>query len=225
MTGLATGAAGTSLWQAMVDLLNGRDLSVRDRVVLFDIRAPRVIIGCLVGAALAVSGAVLQGLFRNPLADPGIVGVSAGASLGAVSAIGLGGSFAVTAGFATWLVPIAAFIGAWVSTILLYRVATRRGRASVATMLLAGIALVALSMSVTGVLIYSADDTQLRDITFWSMGSLAGSSWSKVYIAGPLILLPLLLSPLLGAGMLVLADLISRVIVAHPSCLSELSPR
>ncbi len=205
LTGLATGSAGTSLWQAMADLLGGQDLSLRDRVVLLDIRAPRVIMGCLVGAALAVSGAVLQGLFRNPLADPGIVGVSAGASLGAVSAIVVGGSLSFAAGFALWLVPIASFTGAWVTTILLYRVATRRGRTSVATMLLAGIALTALTMSLTGILIYMADDTQLRDFTFWSMGSLAGSSWSKLAIATPLILIPLLASSVLAQGLNALA--------------------
>lgn len=201
LTGLATGAAGTSLWQALSDVLQGRDLSLRDRVVLFDIRAPRVVMGCLVGAGLAVSGAILQGLFRNPLADPGIVGVSAGASLGAVCAIVLGGTLSFAAGFANWLVPLAAFTGAWITTILLYRVATRRGRTSVATMLLAGIALTALAMALTGILVYMADDAQLRDFTFWSMGSLAGSSWSKVGIAGPLIIIPLLLSPYLALGL------------------------
>lgn len=201
LTGLATGAAGTSLWQALSDMLQGRDLSLRDRVVLFDIRAPRVVMGCLVGAGLAVSGAILQGLFRNPLADPGIVGVSAGASLGAVCAIVLGGTLSFTAGFANWLVPLAAFTGAWITTILLHRVATRRGRTSVATMLLAGIALTALAMALTGILVYMADDAQLRDFTFWSMGSLAGSSWNKVGIAGPLIIIPLLLSPYLALGL------------------------
>ncbi|MFY2823537.1 FecCD family ABC transporter permease [Ruegeria sp. MALMAid1280] len=201
LAGLATGSAGTSLWRALSDLFRGHELSLRDRVVLMDIRAPRVIMGCIVGAGLAVSGAVLQGLFRNPLADPGIVGVSAGASLGAASAIVLGGTFSFAVGFAIWLVPMAAFAGAWFTTILLYRVATRRGRTSVATMLLAGIALTALAMALTGILVYMADDTQLRDFTFWSMGSLAGSSWSKVSIAGPLIVLPLLFSPLLAHGL------------------------
>ncbi|NVO56324.1 iron ABC transporter permease [Rhodobacteraceae bacterium B1Z28] len=192
---LATGSAGTSLWQALSDVLQGRELSLRDRVVLLDIRAPRVLMGCLVGAALAVSGAVLQGLFRNPLADPGIVGVSAGASLGAVGAIVLGGALVV------WTVPVSAFLGAWITTILLYRVATRRGRTSVATMLLAGIALTAFAMALTGILVYVADDTQLRDFTFWTMGSLAGSTWSKIYVAGPIIAIPLLLTPFLAKGL------------------------
>ena len=201
IAGLATGSAGTSLWQSVADVLQGRTLPVRDKVVLLDIRAPRVLLGCLVGAALAVSGAVLQGLFRNPLADPGIVGVSAGASLGAVCAFVLGGTLSLGASIAPWIVPIAAFCGAWATTLLLYRVATRRNRTSVATMLLAGIALTALAMALTGLLVYMANDAQLRDFTFWSMGSLAGSGWSKVIVAAPLIILPLALSPFLAHGL------------------------
>lgn len=201
LAGLATGAAGTSLWQALADLAAGRELALRDSVVLWQIRAPRVLMGCLVGAALAVSGAVLQGLFRNPLADPGIVGVSAGASLGAVAAIVLGGSLPLAALLGGWLVPAAAFLGALAATLILYRIATRQGRTSVATMLLAGIALTALVMALTGLLVYLADDAQLRDFTFWNLGSLAGATWSKLTVAAPMILLPLLAVPLLARGL------------------------
>ena len=199
--GLAVGASGTSLWAALADLAAGRELSLRDQVVLWEIRAPRVVMGVLVGAALAVSGAVLQGLFRNPLADPGIVGVSAGASLGAVTAIVLGGMLPFAAALGSWLVPVAAFAGAWGATLLLYWIATRAGRTSVATMLLAGIALTALAMALTGLLVYMADDAQLRDFTFWNMGSLAGATWSKLHVAAPLILIPLAAAPLLARGL------------------------
>jgi hypothetical protein len=118
-----------------------------DRIVVFGIRFPRAVLGILIGAALAVSGAVMQGVFRNPLADPGIVGVSAGAGLGAVSFIVLqGGALApVAAVFGIYSIPFAAFLGGLVSTLLLYRISTRQGRTSVATMLLAGIALGALA--------------------------------------------------------------------------------
>lgn len=201
VTGLAVGAAGTSLWGALADLAAGRELALRDRVVLWEIRLPRVLMGCQVGAALAVSGAVLQGLFRNPLADPGIVGVSAGASLGAVSAIVLGGSLPMAALLGPWLLPAAAFVGALIATLMLYRIATRQGRTSVATMLLAGIALTALAMALTGLLVYLADDTQLRDFTFWNLGSLAGATWSKLTVATPMILLPLLIVPFLARGL------------------------
>ncbi|PJE26567.1 iron ABC transporter, partial [Pseudooceanicola lipolyticus] len=170
------------------------------RVILFDIRLPRLAMGLLVGAALAVSGAVMQGLFRNPLADPGLIGVSAGAALGAITAIVLGGLLpvALAAYTGTALVPLAAFFGGWLSTLLLYRLSTRRGRTSVATMLLAGIALAALAGALTGILVYMADDQQLRDLTFWGLGSLAGATWSRLLTAGPLIALALLAAPLLA---------------------------
>ena len=200
---LAIGAAGTSLWQGLSDLVMGRDLSLRDRVVLFDIRLPRTVMGILVGAALAVSGAVMQGLFRNPLADPGIVGVSAGAAFGAIVAIVLGGYLpaAIAASLGYYVVPAAAFFGSWVSTIILYRVSTRKGRTSVATMLLAGIALGSLTGAFSGVLIYIADDAQLRTLTFWGMGSVAGATWSKVLAALPLIAIALGVAPFLARGL------------------------
>ena len=203
LASLGHGAAGTSLWRALADLAAGRELALADRVVLADIRAPRLVMGVLVGAALAVSGAVMQGLFRNPLADPGIVGVSAGAGLGAIGAIVLGGM--LPAAWQVWtgpyLVAVAAFLGGWASTLLLYRVATRGGRTSVATMLLAGIALGALAGAVSGILVYLADDSQLRDLTFWGMGSLAGATWTKVLAAAPVILAALAVTPLLARGL------------------------
>ena len=200
---LASGASGASLLTALTKLFSGAELTQMERVVLWDIRAPRLVLGILVGMALAVSGAVMQGLFRNPLADPGLVGVGAGAGLGAVLAIVLGGMLPVAmqtiAG--NWLVPIAAFLGGWGSTLILYRVSTRRGRTSVATMLLAGIALAALAVAVTGILIYLSDDRQLRDLTFWGLGSLAGSTWAKVMIAGPMILAALVGALFLSRGL------------------------
>ncbi|MBR9843103.1 MAG: iron ABC transporter permease [Rhodobacteraceae bacterium] len=203
MASLAVGASGTSLWQSLLDLAMGRDLSLRDRVVLWDIRAPRTFMGILVGAALAMSGAVMQGLFRNPLADPGIVGVSSGAGLGAIMAIVLGGLLpaAITNQIGFYLVPLAAFFGGWASTMLLYRVSTRKGRTSVATMLLAGIALGALTGALSGILVYIADDAQLRDLTFWGMGSLAGATWAKLFAAAPLMFLSMAVAPFLARSL------------------------
>lgn len=200
---LAVGASGTSLWQALGAALRGEEISLADRIVLWQIRAPRTLMGMAVGAALAVSGALMQGLFRNPLADPGIVGVSAGAGLGAIAAIVLGSLLPVgllgALGF--YLVPVAAFVGSWLSTILLYRVATRAGRTSVAVMLLAGIALGALTGAASGVMVYIADDNQLRDLTFWGMGSLAGATWPKVLTGLAVILPALCAAPLLARGL------------------------
>ncbi len=182
-------------------------LSERDRIIVYDIRLPRVILGVLIGAALAVSGAVMQGLFRNPLADPGIVGVSNGASLGAVAIIVLGGTALapMTALLGIYALPVAAFGGGLAVTLVLYRVSTRRGQTSVATMLLAGIALGAMAMAFTGMLIFMADDRQLRDLTFWQLGSLAGATWGKIATAGPVIVLALAAAPFLSRGLNALA--------------------
>ncbi|WP_054304221.1 iron ABC transporter permease [Gemmobacter sp. LW-1] len=203
---LGTGAAGLGPTE-LLSALTGEGLDRRAQVILWDIRLPRLALGLMVGAALAVSGALMQGLFRNPLADPGIVGVGAGAGLGAVLAIVLGGLLpaGVAAFVGAHLVPLAAFLGGWVATLLLYRVATRGGRTSVATMLLAGIALGALAGALTGILVYLADDRQLRDLTFWGMGSLAGASWPRIGASLPLILPVLVLSPLLARGLNALA--------------------
>ncbi|NSX56213.1 FecCD family ABC transporter permease [Parasulfitobacter algicola] len=203
VTSLAVGASGTSLWGAFAKILSGQSLSQMEKVVLWDIRAPRLLLGISVGAALAVAGAVMQGLFRNPLADPGLVGVSAGAGLGAISAIVLGSTLpiGIVALAGNALIPVAAFFGGWLSTIVLYRVATRGGRTSVATMLLAGIALGALAGALSGILVYIADDRQLRDLTFWGLGSLAGATWGKVAVAAPIILLSILGAFTLGRGL------------------------
>lgn len=203
---LGTGAAGLNLADLAHAALKA-ELSPRDQVILWNIRLPRLAMGLLIGAALAVSGALMQGLFRNPLADPGIVGVGAGAGLGAVLAIVLGGMLpaGIAVHFGGHLVPVAAFLGGWGATLLLYRLATRGGHTSVANMLLAGIALGALAGAFTGILVYLADDKQLRDLTFWSMGSLAGAGWGKLATALPLILPVLLLSPLMARGLNALA--------------------
>ena len=204
---IMTGAADASLGNVLRWLLGmegaEQALSVRDRIIILDIRLPRAVLGLMVGASLAVSGAVMQGLFRNPLADPGLVGVSSGASLGAVLLIVLGSSFfgPLFAIFGFYALPVAAFVGGLITTLLLYKIATRSGQTSVATMLLAGIALGALAGAVTGVLIFMADDKQLRDLTFWGLGSLAGANWMKILSAGPIILVPLAVVPFLARGL------------------------
>ena len=204
---LSIGAAAGSPLAILSALLRGEAVPAQDWIIVMEIRLPRLMLGLLVGAALAVSGAVMQGLFRNPLADPGLVGVSAGAGLGAILAIVLGGLLPVALGdlIGQWLVPLAAFIGAWASTLILYRVSTRAGRTSVATMLLAGIALGALTGAVSGILVYMANDQQLRDLTFWGMGSLAGATWAKLAVAAPVMIAGILAAPFLARGLNALA--------------------
>jgi iron complex transport system permease protein len=149
----------------------------------------------------------MQGLFRNPLADPGLAGVSAGAGLGAALAIVLGDRLpAGLAGLPSLsLLPAAAFLGAFAATSSLYAIATRGGRTSVATMLLAGVALAALASSFIGVLAYVSDDRQLRDLTFWSMGSLGGANWAKVAALAPIPAAMLAAGPFLSRGLNALA--------------------
>ncbi len=171
--------------------------SLQERIVILDVRLPRLLLAIMVGAALACAGASIQGLFRNPLADPGLIGVSSGAALGAVTMIVLGGTVFAgwTAVFGTWSIPVAAFVGGLAVTLIIYRIATRGGQTSVATLLLAGIAINAIAGAAIGVLSYVADDAQLRSLTFWSMGSLAQANWEELNVVTPLILLPLVLMP------------------------------
>lgn len=193
------------LWRAAT---GGADASVsRETLVVLSIRLPRILLGFLVGATLAVAGALMQGLFRNPLADPGLVGVSAGSGLAAAATIVLGDVYlAPLIGRLPFaLLPAGAFLGGLSATLVLYAIATRQGRTSVATMLLAGVALGALAGAATGVLVYVSDDRQLRDLTFWSLGSLGGATWAKVAVSAPLAVLLACCLPMLGRGLNVLA--------------------
>lgn len=167
----------------------------RDAAVLGVIRAPRVLLAALIGAGLGVAGAAMQGLFRNPLADPALIGVSGGAALAAVAAIVLGGAmFGTAAGWlGLWLLPMAAFIGGLGATLLMARLGRIGGVASVATLLLSGVAVNALAGALTGLLIFMADDRQVRDITFWTLGSLAGARWQHLPVILLLVGLPSLL--------------------------------
>jgi iron complex transport system permease protein len=166
----------------------------QQEAVLLAVRLPRVLLGALVGAALAVAGAAMQGLFRNPLADPGLIGVSSGAALAAVGAIVLGtGSLA-----GPFTLPVAAFVGGLVTTLLVYRLSSAEGRTSVATMLLAGIAVNALAGAGTGLLTFVATDAQLRSITFWSLGSLGGATWNALAGVAPPLLAAMVLLPTLA---------------------------
>jgi len=165
--------------------------------VLWSIRLPRVILAIMAGAALAIAGAGMQGLFRNPLADPSIIGVSAGAAVGAVCAIVLGGS--VAGWTINWLgsgaIPLFAFLGSLTATGMVYRFSKMDGRLMVATMLLSGIAINALGGACVGFLVFISDYQQLRDFTFWSLGSLSSASWESVRVAALFIILPILIYP------------------------------
>ncbi len=171
--------------------LDGAGLAQAE-MILGQIRLPRTLLGLAVGAVLALSGVAMQGLFRNPLADPGLVGVSSGAALGAALAIVFGASLGGLPAFlAPYLLSLCAFGGGLGVTWLVYRLGRRDGQTSVATMLLAGIALTALSGAVIGLFTYLADDATLRTLTFWNLGSLNGASYPRLW---PLLLVALLVA-------------------------------
>ena len=145
--------------------------------VLFNIRLPRVLLAACVGGALGISGAALQGLFRNPLADPGLIGVSAGAAFGAVSAIVLVNSGLIFLQLGSFLVPLAAILGSLIVISLIYILTASFANSGIMYMLLVGIALNAMSTVGIGFLTFVSSDSQLRTLTFWMMGSFGSTSW------------------------------------------------
>jgi iron complex transport system permease protein len=195
----ATGITLTSLPRAVWGAIEGSTDPVvsREQLVLLSIRLPRALLGLFVGAALGVAGSMMQGLFRNPLADPGIVGVSSGAALAAVATIALGNGLFLpwTRAFGVYALPFAAFLGGFATTTLLVAIAGRQGQLMIGTLLLAGIAIGAIAGALTGLVAYASDDRELRDLTLWSMGSLSGASWPKVAAILPFAVLILAVLP------------------------------
>jgi len=159
-------------------------LSPREQLIVWTIRLPRVALAIVVGAGLGGAGAALQGLVRNPLADPRLVGVSDGAALAAVGYLVLGAPLAAALpAVSPWLLPAAAFAGGLVSTRIALGLARVDGETSSLRLILGGVALSALAGAGTGLLLFVADDAQLRSVAFWSLGSLGGATWSLVAAA------------------------------------------
>lgn len=158
--------------------------------VLLTIRLPRILMTILIGAALAVSGASLQGLFRNPLVEPGLIGVSSGAALAVVVLIVLGSSLPVYEGFSQMhiLMPLAAFGGGLAATFLVMKIGSQVNMTNVAIFILAGVAVNALAGAMMGLVIFFADENQLRMFTFWTLGDLGGASWKNLVVAAPILL-------------------------------------
>ncbi len=188
LLGVAVGAVWVSpltilrliAWK--LGLADRPDVSRAAEVIVFQLRLPRVLLAAIVGGALAASGAVFQGLFRNALADPAIIGVSSGAALGAVLVI-------VTVGagsFGALAVPVAAFAGAMATALLVYRLARIGPAVHVATLLLAGIAVAAVISSLMS-LVMSFSGEQIRDIYAWLLGGLVAEGWRSIAIALPVV--------------------------------------
>jgi iron complex transport system permease protein len=195
LVGVASGAFQIRPGEAILilahrlGLASAEGFTAQQDAVLMSIRLPRVVLGALVGAGLGISGAAMQALFRNPLADPTLIGVSGGAALAAASVIVMGvvwiPGLARSLGPAT--LPAAAFVGGLAAAALVYRIATYAGRTSIAVLLLAGIAINALVEAGIGVFTYIANDEQLRNLAFWRLGSVGGASWTMLAFVAPAI--------------------------------------
>jgi iron complex transport system permease protein len=194
LLGITSGAMHLStqdVFGALLRRISGRPAQGDDAIV-WTLRLPRVLMASLVGAALACSGATMQGMFRNPLVEPGLIGVSSGSALGAISVIVLGGSFSATLS-GSFGVTLAAFLGGLLATALVYAIGRRRP--GTAMLLLAGVAINAMAMAGIGVLTYMASERQLRDLSFWTLGSLGGTDWLRLATVAPWMLLSLVLLP------------------------------
>lgn len=179
-----------SILASWADFASPVGFDATHEAVLLSIRLPRVLLGVLVGGGLAIAGAAMQGLFRNPLADPGLLGVSSGAALAAFAAIVLGDRLlpGMPGQLKMWLLPAAAFGGALTALTLLYLFSRdREGRMQVSVMLLAGIAVNALCGAGIGLFAFLSTDVQLRDFTFWNLGSLGGANWAMLAVLLPVL--------------------------------------
>ncbi|WP_411883582.1 FecCD family ABC transporter permease [Polaromonas sp. YR568] len=198
--GSARGAYAISplqLWQMLLDMLGGSAQPSPEHLVFMNIRLPRLLLGVAAGAALGMSGALMQGLFRNPLADPGLIGVSSGAALAAGMTIVLGSMWFpdMPRTLGSWTLVLMAFLGSLFVTVLVYALSQQDGTTRVGIMLLAGVAVNALAGAGLGYLTFLATDEQLRNIQFWLLGSLGGARWSAVALVFSIVVAAL------GAGL------------------------
>jgi len=171
-----------SFYEIFTGLINhDGTIDPADEFVLMQLRLPRIVMAILIGSALSVSGTCLQGMFRNPLATPDLIGITAGASLFAAVTIVLGSYIRpyIPEFLQYSLLSIMAFVGSLITMVMVYRISTQNGRTNVVMMLLTGVAITAMGFAVMGLLIYFSKDDQLRDLTFWNLGSLAGATWTK----------------------------------------------
>ncbi|WP_372451577.1 FecCD family ABC transporter permease [Glycomyces salinus] len=195
LTSGATGAFPISAGDILSSIghrlgLGGAPVEGTGESVLWNIRFPRIVLGVLVGACLACAGTLMQGMFGNPLADPGIIGVSSGAAVGAVASIAFGLVFA-----GNWTISACAFIAGLITVTIVYLLSRSNGRTEVVTLVLTGIAVNGLAGALIGLFIFFADNDEITAITFWQMGSLSQATWPKILAVLPPAALGLLLAP------------------------------
>lgn len=190
--GLCFGAVNLPVTDVLGVFLGGGNDTARD--IVLRLRLPRVVLGLLVGSSLASSGTAVQAMFRNPLAEPGLIGISAGAALGAAVVFTLYPKTAIP-GEVTWVLPVAAFLGAAFCTLLIVWLAASEGYTRVSTLLLTGLALNAIAGAGVALLASLATNPALRQLTLWLFGSLSHDGWAEIAIAAPFLLLPTLFLP------------------------------
>ncbi len=176
----------SDMWSSLLHFLQGKPAANIYEGVFLQLRLPRVILCAITGAILSVSGVLMQGLFRNPIVEPGLVGTSSGAALGASIVFVMAPQFnpVLKSLAGPLLMPVVAFLGALLATFAVYSLAKNAKRVSIMSLLLVGIAINAICLSGVGFMSYTARDAQARSITFWNLGSFSGSSWQQVFIVG-----------------------------------------
>lgn len=199
LAAIAWGAVRISpaeMGSALLHFLQGRKPATLHEGVFLQLRLPRVLLTAVTGAILAVSGVLMQGLFRNPIVEPGLTGTSAGAAFGASFIFVMAPKMSPVLKSATGplLVPLFAFAGGLLATWIVYALSKSAGKVSIMSLLLLGIAVNAIGLSGTGFMSYIARDPQARSITFWSLGTFSGASWLQVIIVGMIAILVFLLS-------------------------------
>lgn len=188
IVGTSIGAVNVPIDETIKIIINNlfnKNIFILDKSfesIIFNVRLPRVIVTAIVGASLAIAGTVVQSIFRNPMADPGVIGISSGASLGAIVAIFLGLS-----GMSIYFVPVFAILGALLIALLIYRLANRKNEhASMLSLILSGIAISTFIRGIISFILTSLNEEQMKSYMFWSIGSLADRRWEHV----KLILIP-----------------------------------
>ncbi|NCA20238.1 MAG: iron ABC transporter permease [Crocinitomicaceae bacterium] len=172
-------------------LFTGETLNLNENIFL-ELRLPRVILCLGVGGILALGGTLMQALFRNPIVEPGLVGTSSGAAFGAAFFLVLGATYHLNSN--SYSLPIAAFLGAILSTFMVFFLAQTKHGSSIVTILLVGVAVNALFLSGIGIFAYIARDPQARSITFWSLGTLSGANWESAILVAVVFIVGLLFS-------------------------------
>nr|WP_051741756.1 iron ABC transporter permease [Kitasatospora sp. MBT66] len=170
--------------------LGGHELDRVPESVLWNVRLPRVVLALLVGGSLGCAGALMQGVFGNPLAEPAVIGVSSGGAVGAVGCIVLG-----LDALGTWTVTASAFVTGLLTVFAVYAMSRSGGRSEVVTLILTGVAVNAFCGALIGLFLFTADTAAISQVTFWQLGSLSQATWGKVLGVLPFALVGLAVAP------------------------------